>query len=533
MMLSLGVHYLNGWSMAAADGADKQRAEWPPHPDRIFMALAAAWFETGQDPAEGKALRWLESLPSPPGLHVSDAEMRQIVTSYVPVNDTTRAGERKIDALIGNPNVTIDELKKAGLGLLTEFRTRQGRSFPVAIPHEPIVYLIWNVEIPEGMRRPLDELCQKVTNVGHSASFVQMWVTLNPPQANLVPVSVMARHRLRVQTAGRLDYLERRYNRKKVLEWADLNARMEKAAGKEKSRLRDEIRTRFPTGRPLSFHPEPALWQGYDAPLPIAKAELRGTVFDPKVIVLKVAGKRLSLPATLKLTEALRGSLLKGCQVPIPEWLSGHDPGGTRSEKPHIALFPMAFVGNEHADGRVLGVALALPRGIEPVEIARVLEMWLRDEKSLPRQNHLFDGQWLECIVEVDSRDSPPVNLQIDTYLGPSQRWGSVTPVVLDRHFNGPDKWERAADSVKEACVRIGLPRPVEVQLCSVSVFEGAGNCKDYSQLKRKSDGGRMHHTHAVIVFEEEIMGPMLIGAGRYRGYGLCRPLIDARERNG
>jgi CRISPR-associated protein Csb2 len=167
------------------------------------------------------------------------------------------------------------------------------------------------------------------------------------------------------------------------------------------------------------------------------------------------------------------------------------------------------------------------------VEIARVLEMWLRDEKSLPRQNHLFDGQWLECIVEVDSRDSPPVNLQIDTYLGPSQRWGSVTPVVLDRHFNGPDKWERAADSVKEACVRIGLPRPVEVQLCSVSVFEGAGNCKDYSQLKRKSDGGRMHHTHAVIVFEEEIMGPMLIGAGRYRGYGLCRPLIDARERNG
>jgi len=48
-MFGFGIRYLMGWAMAAADGAKKERAEWPPHPDRIFMALAAAWFETGQD----------------------------------------------------------------------------------------------------------------------------------------------------------------------------------------------------------------------------------------------------------------------------------------------------------------------------------------------------------------------------------------------------------------------------------------------------------------------------------------------------
>ena len=64
-MLALGIKCLNGWLMAAADGPLKQLPEWPPHPDRVFMALAAAFFETGCDPAERTALEWLESLPPP------------------------------------------------------------------------------------------------------------------------------------------------------------------------------------------------------------------------------------------------------------------------------------------------------------------------------------------------------------------------------------------------------------------------------------------------------------------------------------
>ena len=71
-MFAFGIRYLNGWSMAAADGAKKERPEWPPHPDRVFMALAAAWFETGEDAEEGHALRWLESL-GPPAVAASAA----------------------------------------------------------------------------------------------------------------------------------------------------------------------------------------------------------------------------------------------------------------------------------------------------------------------------------------------------------------------------------------------------------------------------------------------------------------------------
>ena len=157
-MLALGIHYLNGWSMAAADGARKERAEWPPHPDRVFMALAAAWFETGEDPDEGKALRWIETLPSP-AIAASDATARTAVVSYVPVNDTNA---------------------RLGLAVLPEYRSRQPRGFPVAIPHDPTVYLIWPETELGAYRTALERLAAKVTHVGHSASFVQMWLETEP-----------------------------------------------------------------------------------------------------------------------------------------------------------------------------------------------------------------------------------------------------------------------------------------------------------------------------------------------------------------
>ncbi len=128
-MFVLALHYLNGWAMAAADGARKEQAEWPPHPDRVFMALAAAWFETGEDAAEGAALRWLESQQAP-AITASDAAMRHStdgerpVLSFVPTNDT-RLGRLPSSNDAG-------KIKTAGLSLLPEYRSRQPRAFPVA-----------------------------------------------------------------------------------------------------------------------------------------------------------------------------------------------------------------------------------------------------------------------------------------------------------------------------------------------------------------------------------------------------------------
>src|SRR2546423_1470403 len=89
-MLAFGIRYLNGF-VAAAEPDAHERAECPPHPGRVFMALAAAHFQTGGDPAERAALAWLEELGDAPRIRAIDRIQRTVVTHYVPVND--KAGD--------------------------------------------------------------------------------------------------------------------------------------------------------------------------------------------------------------------------------------------------------------------------------------------------------------------------------------------------------------------------------------------------------------------------------------------------------
>ncbi len=508
-MLAIGIRYLNGWAMAAADGAKKERAEWPPHPDRVFMSLAAAWFETGEVEEEGEALRWLEALDSP-AIRAPDATFRDSVVSYVPVNDR-----------------------------VPEHRSPQPRRFPTAIPHAaegclPEVYLIWN-QVGPGVHLPaLEKLTAKVTHIGHSASLVQAWVeTERQLKPTWVPIEGVAKHRLKTPYKGRLDNLANSLNRDQYIEYKDLKAACANASKtSEKRRLKKEIDDRFNGVPPRNQRPSPGRWQSYDSPEEQTDSSLQGSLFNPQLIIMRLTGKRLSLPATLILTKAFRNLLLNSCPVqPPPEWLSGHQQTGKPSIEPHLAIFPLAFVGNERADGRIIGVGLALPREYEAKaltdsEIGRCFFEFLHDsETGLIRRHKLFDGKWFECMTELEARESPPRALQPDRWTRPSRVWASVTPVALNRHFRGNNSWEQTAESMKDACEHIGLPRPREVLLHPVSLIEGAPHVRDFPRIERKNQGGKPVHQHLVATFDEPIRGPILIGAGRFRGYGVCLPM--------
>ena len=259
---------------------------------------------------------------------------------------------------------------------------------------------------------------------------------------------------------------------------------------------------------------------------------VRTSVFDPHVIVLAVEGQRLPLSATLRATGALRGLLMRECsEQPPPEWLSGHRSSGGPSTMPHVAFVPLPFVGGRYSDGSVLGLGVILPEDLDPLEARRCLGSILEDPNNgLPRQHRLFDGQWLECRIELAAGEHAPRSLDPDTWTGGptgSRVWATVTPVVLDRHFKGEDKWTRAAESVKDACGNVGLPRPMEVSLHPVSPVEGVPQAREFPRMTRKSDGGRRSHSHAKIFFDQPVRGPVVVGAGRFRGYGLCRPLDE------
>jgi CRISPR-associated protein Csb2 len=186
-------------------------------------------------------------------------------------------------------------------------------------------------------------------------------------------------------------------------------------------------------------------------------------------------------------------------------------------------LLPLPFTDGQHADGRLMGVALALPRSVGAAEAARTLHPWLRDaDHGLPRELRLFEGAAFDCTAVLDLRERPPATLNVSAWVKPSRQWATVTPIALDRHASG---WDGAAEVIAGACEHVGLPRPVSVQLRPNACFPGIPPSHRFAPIERKRGGGRLAHTHAVLDFGRDVCGPVILGAGRFRGYGLCKPL--------
>lgn len=82
----------------------------------------------------------------------------------------------------------------------------------------------------------------------------------------------------------------------------------------------------------------------------------------PEILVFGV--RRPSVPLSgsglLAVTEALRRAVMSQVPNPLPPAVSGHEADGT----PHVAYLALLDVGHEHADGHLLGVAVALPDGL-------------------------------------------------------------------------------------------------------------------------------------------------------------------------
>lgn len=256
-------------------------------------------------------------------------------------------------------------------------------------------------------------------------------------------------------------------------------------------------------------------------------SSVSGTIFSPRLIVLALQDKRIPSQATAKLTHALRSTLMKACpKQPPPEWLSGHRLSGTPSTKPHLAFLSLPFVGRRCADGRIMGLAIAVPNQLHEHDVGPYLDVFLKDPNTgNPRKHSLFGNAFPKCTIVLETRETPPHNLVSDTWVRESKVWASATPVVLNRHYDGRNRWEHAAEDIKDACRHIGLPRPRDVLLHPVSLVEGAPNSRDFPLLEHKSSAGKRNHSHAVIIFDEPVKGPVLVGAGRFRGYGLCRPM--------
>lgn len=552
--LTLGLEFITGRCVAACTH-NRDEPEWPPHPGRVFMALAAACFERGDEPDEIAALQWLETLPAPE-IFASVHHSRTPVKYYVPVNDKLIASK---SILQSTPGLA---------------RSKQERTYPTAIPLDPTVKMVWK-QASEANKHfePLARLCANVIRVGHSSSLVRAWVeqTAPDPKAELndqrqhwLPVTQQARWHTRVTGAGELNRLRTACRANQIERFVELKLQIESSQGKIRTEAKRVFEETF--GQPYKASlrpPEPVtptlgLWQGYCLSSEVAAEAqaIEGTHFDSELLVLaKVEGPVVGVSDCLALTRRLREAVMSHCpENPPPAWLGGHDPTtGRPTDAPHTAFLPLPFVGREYADGHLMGLALALPhRQHLPLEQrGPSLAPFLLDNEGELREIELKLGRFGVWTLRLEDRPEPPRTLRNATWTHPSVQWASVTPVVLDRY---PKKsrhddrvgWEtEVREIIAQSCIRTGLPEPVEIDLDTTSWHTGSPRA--YPKVRKQGSNLSVEHPrrigdgfapmptrpgkpprpqiHVYLRFAVPVSGPVLLGAGRFLGYGLCKPL--------
>ncbi len=502
-MLCLDFELLTGRYVATAYN-DRRRAEWPPHPARVFSALVATALEVdAPDDDELAALRWLEAQP-PPRIAASEAAARDVVTVFVPVNDTTVTSDKHVGLPKKAPSAT-DVANK--IGVLPAHRTRQPRSFPSVTPETPRFSLIWPDADPGAHGAALDRLARRVVRVGHSSSLVAGRVSPDAPAPTWRPADA-GPLTLRSTDQGQL------------------------------ARLQEDFavhRATDPRVLPARHQPYDRVSEGAE-PLAIASS-----CFGQDWVVLRrVGGVRLPILAAVTLAQAVRGAVMRHADDPVAEVISGHLPNGRPSPDPHLCFVPLPFVGREHADGHLLGIALVLPRDLDEDgrrAVWRAIGRWEEahrvdgeDKPSLPARMGRAGVVELERV----GWELPAHSLRPATWCRPARRWVSATPVALDRNPGqlasrtpavAARAWRRAEETIARSCENIGLPVPRAVTLHPSPPLPGSARARQFGPFPRDKGRTRRVLVHAELHFDEPIRGPVLLGAGRFLGLGLFRPV--------
>jgi CRISPR-associated protein Csb2 len=534
MGLVMTVELLSG-SYDAAEVDDRDRAEWPPHPARLFCALVAA----ARGEADRSALRWLEAQPSP-----------LIVASGQPQESRRSA------------YVVANTLSVKGGNLAHPGRTNGLWSRTKAVPESPTVSMVWSVPVDADVVERLDQMARRVPYLGRSTGVALVAATAGEEAT---------------RDDGPGERQEQAADGRAVFEPCDL-LDAEVSARVPYPGFLEDVDVQFEAGRPAW---EVSRYRGYRRRRPPAATRVPasagsagtvagggtvagvgavagvgtvtgvgaaagggtvtgvGTVTEvgtvagagagagragveqvvpsvyTDVLVLQFSGLRPQARLTTRMTEALRSAVLKATGGDAPAVLHGHGADG----RPHVAFLALPDVGHEHADGHLLGLAVAVPDLPEPERRAV-----LRAVLGLRREdvNDVVDLR-VPGLGQVELIYRPglvrPWGASPERWRRGSRCWVSATPVVLDRYPKRPDQVER---EVRASLRGVGLPEPVDLRISAEPLLPGAARLRPNDL---PAHARRRLFRHVAVTFDRRVLGPVLVGAGRYLGVGLLAPV--------
>lgn len=345
--MKLSVEFLGLYG--AADVTARKKVEWPPHPDRLYQALVDAAL-----PEDRPALAWIEQ-QAPPDVDCGSAVALQWGTdgcTFVPTNYPIKAAS---DAL-------------------PEFRNKQARQFPMAIPDGPVSY-VWQADPPSQVFESLHRTVTRVTHLGRSDSLAML--ALEP---GVAPCRWTAQDggsiAMRVSRQGRLQQLDQAF-----------------AHG-------------------LRSQPAPVVRYGNDGNQKFTSGPWEG------LVVLRLA-KPIAVEHTALAADALRRAVLSKLGNTAPMLAHGH------STEQHMAWLGVPNL-SDYGDGTLLGLAMVIPKDCDPLARAQCVAAMLKVDHIV------LSGVRFDL-----TRPTSAMSLHEQTWSRPARRWVSATPVVLDRFPKG------------------------------------------------------------------------------------------------
>ena len=467
-MLTISVELLHGTFRGDPDGTANTgrliRGEWPPSPARLFAALVAA-DGTRQmcRVTDGTELAWFERLP-PPVIYAHARPSHQTLMPRYVVRHEGTASKSTHQDYVGRSGA----LNRAGVRVA---------------PRNTRVVYSWNVASPT--RSVLDALRRRAARVGYlgaSDSPVRVRVTPRMPVSATPNDAFIPDRRgdamIDVTEPGDLQLLDRMYD-----EWC--------ARGASVSRLQ------FPALQHKTPYRSPRSAEPVDSGEVVAWLRLGAAISGRRVSMVTALFKE----ATLSQHQRIHGD--------PPPILHGHGLAGRGYEIARYLALP--DVGYHWSRGRIHGLALWLPPGCE----FTTRRMACDAARAIRR----LTGRGVDVSVVPRDDEARPLAAHPNRWLRQSRRWITAFPAIHERR--------RTLDlpELERWCRHAGLPPPVAVRSARTPLVRGA---LDLAPVEVNRPGKTaLPYSHVELRFAQPVQGPVVVGSGRQRGFGLCVPVDD------
>jgi CRISPR-associated protein Csb2 len=455
--------------------SDRDEPEWPPSPLRFFQALVAAAASRSNErerlDSPVAALRWLQELPSPEIVACAGTASEVPIQFYVPDN-------------------TADLLVPSWKRGETEKGTKRTEKIvlPTHLDGEAVHYLFRVSHVDPGIVEVLKSASQSITHLGWGIDIVAGDAdVISESEAHKLlgdrwQVALSGGVALRVPTAGTLDDLIRKHN--------DFLNRLTDEGFKPVPPLREFAVRNY---RRLT-DPEPRPYCVF-------------TILKPDA-----SGNRAFNTArrTRDVAAWIRHAVAEVCKdwQDLASFVHGHgeDSGPNRSENSHYRFqyLPLPTINSRlNRVESIRRVMVAAPIGCQDrIDFIR---------RRLIGHEVTWNGETIGILNVQPGKDWVR-----DQYVGSSKSWNTVTPVILDGFDDHNES--KTLKLIRKAIVHAGLN---EHEL--VFEWQRFGFRPGVEPVRAFDRPIKLNGTmvHLRIQSQRAIEGPLAIGAGRYRGFGL------------